>query len=178
MRKQFLILSSLGLLSAAAWAFPWDTDMVDAVYLRAFAWKMAPLPEATVSRNMSRLPGTREAPSPLTRAPKTSDIVEGKRNFDIYCTACHGNDGLGKAPVVDNKSGKRYKLAPPTLSGTGNATKNKDDTGLFYTIRDGSTKMPGYGYAMSDADVWGVVAYMRTLEGTSYKAPAAPEATP
>ncbi len=177
MRKQVFILSSVGLLSAAAWAFPWDTDMVDAVYLRAFSWKMQPLPEGSVSVNMARAPGNRNAPSRLAKAPEAVDIAEGQRNFDIYCTACHGEGGKGKAPVVDNKSGKRYKVAPPTLAGTGNATKNKSDAALFYTIRDGSTKMPGYGYAMSDNDIWGMVAYMRTLEGTEYKPPAT-EASP
>jgi mono/diheme cytochrome c family protein len=169
-KRRVLILAAAGFLSAAAWAFPWDTDMVDSVYLRAFSWPMRTLPEGTVSRDKSRRPGKRDsARAARMKLPDDADLENGARCFDIYCTACHGKDGLGKAPVVDNKSGKRYKVAPPTLSGTGNATARKTDGYLFYTIRDGSTSMPGYGYAMSDADVLDVVAYMRTLDGTAYK---------
>ena len=62
-------------------------------------------------------------------------------------------------------------LSPPSLSGTGNVTKMRHDGYLFYTVRDGASVMPGYGYAMLDDDVWDLVAYMRTMEDTIYESP-------
>jgi S-disulfanyl-L-cysteine oxidoreductase SoxD len=163
---------TIGVLSTAAWAFPWDTDMVDAVYKRAFAWEMATLPENTISVNHARLQGNRYAAETAAMIiPDDASIEEGKQLFDIYCTACHGVDGQGKAPVVDNASGKRYPIPPPVLSGTGNVTKLRNDGYLFFTVRDGSAIMPGYGYAMMDEDVWALVAYMRTMDGAGYTAP-------
>jgi mono/diheme cytochrome c family protein len=172
MRKLLITTAAVGALSTAAWAFPWDTDMVDAVYKRAFAWKMATLPENTVSVNHARLQGSRYAPETAAMTiPEGIDLAEGKRSFDIYCTACHGVDGKGKAPVADNSSGKRYPIPPPVLSGTGNVTKLRSDGYLFFTARDGSAIMPGYSYAMMDDDIWDLIAYMRTMDGTAYQAP-------
>ena len=172
MRKFITAALAIGTFSTLAWAFPWDTDMVDAVYKRAFAWDMAELPEDTVSVNHARLPGGRYAPETAAMAiPEGADTDEGKMLFDVYCTACHGVDGKGKAPVTDNTSGKRYPIPPPVLAGTGNVTKVRNDGYLFFTVRDGSAIMPGYGYAMMDDDVWSLVAYMRTMDGAAYVAP-------
>ena len=147
--------------------------MVDAVYKRAYAWKMAPLPEGVVSVNHSRIPGDRLAPETADmEIPTGRNLTEGKRLFDNYCTACHGVGGRGGAPVVDNSSGKRYPRVPPNLAGAGNIVSMRTDGWLFYAVRDGQGMMPGYGYAMLDEDVWDLVAYMRTMEGAAYAAAA------
>ena len=173
MRRFLTTALTLGVLSTVAWAFPWDTDMVDAVYKRAFSWEMATLPEDTISVNHARMPGDRyAAETAALTIPESADAEEGKFLFDAYCVACHGVDGKGKAPVTDNTSGKRYPIPPPVLAGTGNVTKARSDGYLFYTVRDGSAIMPGYGYAMMDNDVWSLIAYMRTMDGTAYVAPA------
>ena len=172
MRRYVTATLTLGILSTVAWAFPWDTDMADAYFLRAFSWEMATLPEGTISVNHARIPGDRFAPeAALMTIPENADLKDGKRLFDIYCTACHGVDGKGGAPVVDNTSGKRFPVPAPSLSGTGNVTKMRHDGYLFYTVRDGASVMPGYGYAMLDDDVWDLVAYMRTMEDTIYESP-------
>jgi len=175
MRKALIATGAIALISTVAWALPWDTDMVDSVYKRAFSWKMMTLPEGTISRSRARTPGDRSTVS--SRAMKgpeatPTDLANGENLFEIYCTACHGKDGKGKAPVTDNKSGTRYSVPAPTLSGTGNAVKGRSDGYLFFTIRDGSKQMPGYGYAMEDHDIWALVAYLRTMEGAAYTAPA------
>jgi mono/diheme cytochrome c family protein len=186
MRRTLIVASTMFALSAVAWAFPWDTDMADAVYKRAFAWKMMTLPENTISRDHARLVGGRTHPASqrLTGPePTPADMAEGKRNFDIYCTTCHGADGKGGAAVTDNKSGNRYAIPAPTLSGGQSAVKSRTDGYLFFLIRNGkknakgSLTMPGYGYALEDKDVWSLVAYMRSMDGNAAPAPAAaPEA--
>ena len=172
MRKFLTATLTLGVLSTVAWAFPWDTDMADAVFLRAYSWEMATLPEGVVSVNHARIPGNRYAAETAGMViPEGTDNDEGKRLFDAYCVACHGVDGKGKAPVTDNASGKRYPIPPPVLSGTGNVTKMRNDGYLFFTIRDGSAIMPGYGYGMLDEDVWDLISYMRTMDGAAYAVP-------
>ena len=116
MRKALFIAIALGMGSAVAWAFPWDTDMADAVFMRAFSWEMQTLPEGTVSRNRARLSGSRDGVDvDALMGPESADLVDGKQLFEAYCTACHGVDGKGKAPVTDNASGSRYPVPPPTL---------------------------------------------------------------
>jgi mono/diheme cytochrome c family protein len=186
MRRTLIVAASLAALGAVAWAFPWDTDMVDSVYKRAFSWEMMTLPENTISRNRSRIEGDRTHPvSQALTGPEASpaDLAEGKRLFDIYCTACHGADGKGGAAVTDNKSGNRYRIPAPTLSGGQSSVKSRSDGYLFFLVRDGkknnkgANTMPGYSYAMEDKDVWSLVAYLRTMDGNALPAPAAaPEA--
>ena len=189
MRRTLIVTGAATLLSAVAWAFPWDTDMADAVYLRAFSWKMMTLPEDTISRNRARTPGSiTDAQSLRLVGPKSTpaDLVEGKRLFDVYCTACHGENGLGGAEVTNNESGKRYQIPAPVINGDQSLVKIRPDGYLFFLIRDGKLKpdgsptMPGYGYAMEDKDVWQLIAYLRTMDGNAYLAPepaaAAPEA--
>ena len=53
--KKLLVGTLLvGLGSTAAWAFPWDIDMVDSPAYKAYEWKMSPLPEGAVSVNRFR----------------------------------------------------------------------------------------------------------------------------
>lgn len=168
MRKFLTAVIAIGGFSTIAWAFPWDTDMADAVFKRAYSWEMATLPEDVVSVNHARIPGDRLSPETAAMTiPDGRNLVEGQRLFDIYCTACHGVDGKGNAPVADNSSGKRFPVPPPNLSGVGNITQLRTDGYLFFTIRDGASVMPGYGTAMLDKDIWDLVAYMRTMEGTA-----------
>lgn len=172
MPKTLTTLLVLGGLSTAAWAFPWDTDMADAIYKRAYSWTMGTLPEGTVSVNHARIQGDRFAPETADMTiPADVDLAAGENLFNIYCTACHGVDGKGMAPVADNSSGKRYPVPPPSLSGPGNVTALRNDGYLFFTVRDGASVMPGYGYGMMDHEVWSLVAYLRTMEDTAYTAP-------
>ena len=68
-------------------------------------------------------------------------------------------------------SASRCIQPPPSLSGPGNVTALRNDGYLFFTVRDGASVMPGYGYGMMDHEVWSLVAYLRTMEDTAYTAP-------
>ncbi|MDP6931694.1 MAG: c-type cytochrome [Myxococcota bacterium] len=174
-KARFALLSGALLASAAAWAFPWDIDMTDAAFLRAFEWKMMPLPDETVSRDRHRAELNRFVDAEGLQNPLTVDddvLATGKQMFEVYCATCHGPDGKGGAPVTDMSAGQRYPIPPPLLSGDGSITAFKTDGYLFLTVRDGGAIMPGYGYAMDDPEIWALVAYMRTLDGAAQPTPA------
>mgnify|MGYP003950789619 CR=1 FL=1 len=171
--------------STAAWAFPWDIDMVDAVFLRAYEWKMMALPEGAVSTN--RFVATEEQRSMAYKYmpegmalqnPYPTDeasVANGKRMFEVYCATCHGPEGRGGAEVAkhDPDNGfNRYPMPPPILSGAGAITGFKSDAYLYLTIRNGGALMPSYSYAMDDDEMWAIVSYIRTLEGGAQAAPA------
>jgi len=96
----------------------------------------------------------------------------GQKNFNIYCSVCHGYEGDGKGMV-----GRRMSVAPAnfhdeTKYGTDSSAVTGRDGYLFHVTRnglygpDGSLRMPGYGHALDEEEAWSVVAYIRTLQAS------------
>lgn len=95
-----------------------------------------------------------------TENPYTSvkDIAAGEKTFRSYCTICHGRTGEGaKGPDL-------------TLGLFRNATS---DAAMFSVIRYGipGTDMPRH--YMSDAGIWQVATYVRSLSARSSTAEVA-----
>jgi len=173
-------IAGLALASTTAGAFYWDIDMVDAEFVRAFEAPMRDLPEDTVSQGRYVKNYDRMTPQGQTLAnpyPQTeASLALGSKMFDIYCETCHGVDGKGGAEVVRAGPGiSRYPVPPAMLSGPGNSPQMRSDGYLYLTIRNGSSLMKGYGAQMDDHEMWAVVQYIRTLEGTAYTPPAPAE---
>lgn len=186
MHSRWLILGALAAFSTAAWAFPWDIDMVDSTFLRAFEWKMLPLPEGTVSTNRYVAQHERNTPEgqALTSPYPSTDatVATGQKMFFSYCAPCHGQDGKGGAEVMRNDPAngiKRFPVPAPVLSGPGAISALRSDGYIYLTIRNGGAIMPAYYYAMEDEEMWAVVAYIRTLDGARFTPPpAAPPTGP
>ena len=53
-KKTLGIAGTAAAISATAYAFPWDIDMVDADFYRGYEWRMAKTPEGAVSVNNYR----------------------------------------------------------------------------------------------------------------------------
>ncbi len=108
-------------------------------------------------------------------------VERGRAKFNIYCATCHGFDGAGTGMVGRQWSYPLPNFHDPKYKDP--AQKTGLDGYLFSTARngffgpDGVQKMPGYGHALDETDAWGVVAYIRTLqgayEGTALVAPPA-----
>ncbi|MEL7483853.1 MAG: cytochrome c [Planctomycetota bacterium] len=95
----------------------------------------------------------------------------GRKNFNIYCAACHGYEGDGMGTVgqrwagqiVANYHDEKYK--DPTLF-TGR------DGYIFYVGRqglydaNGVLRMPPFKQALDEREMWGVVAYIRALQAS------------
>ena len=84
-----------------------------------------------------------------TALPNTGDVDHGARLFAVNCALCHGPKGTG---------GRGAELAKPRLM------RVTDDASLFQVIHDGipGTEMPA-NRAMTDREMWQVIAYVRTL---------------
>ncbi|RME21294.1 MAG: hypothetical protein D6798_18510 [Deltaproteobacteria bacterium] len=174
-------------LSSPARAFPWDWDMVDNDFKRAYEWQMANLPDGAVTidryvPNADRMtPEGQALKNPFGAHPSEEVLAQGKHMFEVYCQACHGVEGKGNAPVTHNDPAnnvRRYPVPPPMLSGTGAITAARSDGYIYLTIRNGGAIMPAYGPSMEDPEIWATVAYIRTLEGAQYTPPPAPSEAP
>jgi alcohol dehydrogenase (cytochrome c) len=85
--------------------------------------------------------------NPLASRPDA--VAAGLRLYDQTCQSCHGAAGRGdRGPALD----------------AGRFTRGSADGDLFHTIRTGvpGTQMPPFP-ALSDTQVWQVVAYIRSL---------------
>lgn len=200
--------------SVVAYASPWDIDMVDAVFMRGYEWRMMKTPEGAVSMDntysmtekgyrpfklaskdastgwgadpielvMKSTPGmdgnwlTELKESQLraeafyTRKGKINQdsksmLEVGEKMFKVYCQTCHGVGGNGNAPLTwtekEDSNGNAIQVKRwtdvPNLAGV--TTKN--DAYMYLIIRNGREKMPAYGHAMYDEEIWAAIAYMR-----------------
>lgn len=192
--RRWLVVGGL-LMAGAAWSSPWDIDMVDGRGFKAYEWKMMPpIPEGSIQRPSGAIAQAKPnggyqndyiAPVDRTKAdgmqnPYPVDaaaLAEGAKLFQTTCAPCHGVDGKGGGPVTHNDPAKginRYPVPAPLLSGEGAVSALRSDGYLYGTIRHGGSLMPRYGGSLTDHERWSIVAYIRTLDGAAYVAPAPP----
>jgi mono/diheme cytochrome c family protein len=92
------------------------------------------------------------------------DAAAGGEVYKKECAKCHGDAGAGDGPM-----GQKLKDKPSDWTKGGGGLKDLDDQKIFTAVTKGgvavgkSRAMPGYP-KLSEADVWNVVAYMKTLK--------------
>jgi mono/diheme cytochrome c family protein len=99
------------------------------------------------------------------------DLIDrGQERFNIYCSMCHGYDGLGND---SGTVGRLMNVRPVNLLDDKYRDRNGEvgaDGYLFEIIRDGlwspdgTNRMPAYGHAVDEQDAWAIVAFLRTLQ--------------
>jgi mono/diheme cytochrome c family protein len=168
-RLRIAAFVAIGLgLSSVALGLPWDVDMADGQQRKAFSLEMRPLPEGVVAQPTHGQ--ARPTPNVARRTPEADALVNplesndqtlarGKAMYGIYCTPCHG-DGVNLGPVA--QPGRFAGVA--VLAGPAGVLPIYNDGHVYLTIRNGGERMPAYGWAMSDEEMWSVVSYVRTLE--------------
>lgn len=86
-----------------------------------------------------------------TLSGRPADSVEGgQETFLLMCSGCHGDDGgvpVGTKQIVAN--------APERL-------RQQTDADLRQRILNGGTEMPGFGAALSPAQVDGLIKYLQS----------------
>ena len=89
------------------------------------------------------------------------DVLSGRVIYSTICIRCHGVDGKGDGQM---------KFTPPVANLTSPAVQGKLDARLFKSVHDGKTNtaMGAWREALTDDEIWDVLAYVRTLapEGT------------
>lgn len=84
-----------------------------------------------------------------------SAFADGAATFSAKCAMCHGKTGAG-----DTGMGKSLKLRD-----LGSADVQKQsDADLIKLTTDGKGKMPSYKGKLTDDEIKGVVAFLRTLK--------------
>ncbi|MCB9667999.1 MAG: cytochrome c [Alphaproteobacteria bacterium] len=178
------VFGFLALTSTVAFGLPWDVDMADAQTVKAYEYRMSPLPEGVVPHDSMLNPtpfvenyalGSAEGKALINPVPSGAEhLALGKKMYDTYCTPCHG-DGqqLGKVSEAG------YPGIAILAGGTGRLQKLTDGD-LYLTVRNGRGLMPAYSWAMNDTEMWSLVRHLRTLPNGAYvpPPPPAPEEAP
>ena len=92
----------------------------------------------------------------LPGSGKDYDAVTGREIYSNTCIRCHGIDGKGAMGI---------QLVPKPADLTSPAIQTRLDASLFKRIHDGkpNTAMGAWSTALSDDEIWDVLAYVRTL---------------
>lgn len=86
-------------------------------------------------------------------------LDHGFEHFHAMCVQCHGAPGLERGEL-----GKGMRPEPPRLS---EEVHEWSDQELFWITKHGIrlAGMPAFGPTHSDQEIWGIVAFLRQLEG-------------
>ncbi len=102
--------------------------------------------------------------NPVASTPES--IAAGKKAYDAYCAACHGNvaQGAVKAGVVISIIAEQGGKQAPDLTDA-QWDHGSSDGEIYAVIKRGipPTMMAGWDGRIPDNDIWGIVNYIRTL---------------
>ena len=111
-------------------------------------------PDGSQGWHIPESAATERNPEPL------NDLVldKGRRLYKAKCQRCHGADGTGHGPEADPNH------LPGDLTDGRRASRNPDGV-MFYKIWNGRErpKMPAMKADITQADVWTVIHYVKTL---------------
>lgn len=92
-------------------------------------------------------------------------LKQGQAKFNIYCSPCHDQTGMGKGIVPT-----RVPTWQPS-----NLTEDRvvefADGDLFDVITNGRRTMPGYKSQIVTQDRWAIIAYVRALQRAAHAKP-------
>lgn len=92
-------------------------------------------------------------------AADDSSLARGERMFHRLCVPCHGPQMQGNGPVAAKF------MPPPDLLGA--TTRGRTDGYIYTYVRFGGAIMPKYGHAITEAQTWDVIHYLRHQQKVS-----------
>jgi len=92
-----------------------------------------------------------------------TSIENGLVQYERFCAACHGLEGLGDGPVSVTGEITGPLAGVLAIAGPTSIARIRSDGHIYTTIRYGRRRMPGYNRIQSD-DRWDIVNYLRYLE--------------
>ena len=93
-------------------------------------------------------------------------LMEGQRNYDLYCAHCHGYEGAGQLQESLQQTLDLGMMTVPAHDSTGHTWMHPDQL-LIRTVRQGIQNplaqfpMPAFGEAFTDDQILGMFAYIR-----------------
>ena len=95
---------------------------------------------------------------PILPVPPTLELLRrGQRQFQIYCSPCHGRTGRGDGMIVQRGFKKPSSFHVDRLRQTA--------VGYYFdVITNGFGAMPDYSAQVPTGDRWAIVAYIRALQ--------------
>lgn len=86
------------------------------------------------------------------------NLQRGKEQYEIFCSMCHGEKGLGNGHLV---TGKLFPVQPTSLSG--DYVQNKPDGEIFHVITLGSLSglMGAHGSLIRPDNRWKIVTFVK-----------------
>jgi len=113
-------------------------------------------------------PEPRPVSDPGAPPPSTPDrVARGEQVYaDAGCASCHGALGKGDGESAQNLTDATGRPIKPADFTAAVYRGGSDPRDLYYRIATGmdGTPMPAYGGAMSPAELWAVVDYVRALD--------------
>ena len=113
-------------------------------------------------------PTPEPAPTP-TPEPIVGDAGRGAKTYATYCASCHGPTGGADTALA-------AALVPkPAAHSDGNVMNGLSDAYLFKVIQQGGSAvgkapiMAPWGGSLDDAQIWDLVAFIRTLANPPYE---------
>jgi mono/diheme cytochrome c family protein len=106
-----------------------------------------------------QLEHARALSNPLASTETTR--TKGKELFTLACVACHGPEGKGDGPVA-----KKSRMDPKPRDFTNPEFQRlRSDGELFWVLKHGSheTEMMRMDFFFTDAELWTLIVYIRTL---------------
>lgn len=88
-------------------------------------------------------------------------IAEGQRQYEGFCTPCHGFDGGGEGVIA-------LKGYPQPASYHTDYLREQPVGHIYQVIANGKGQMYSYGSRLSVEERWAVVAYVRALQYSQY----------
>lgn len=162
-KKLFILLSAVALLGSILLLFTYDYVKVDWLSFMevqpAYKPMENPLPVPLQSipvEGAAYVPGMGAPVNPIVSDDVS--LARGAQLFNLNCSHCHGNGGLGDGAVaVFLEKAKPANLTAP-------AVQQKSDGALFLTISNGvPERMPALNENLTVRDRWDIVNFLRTL---------------
>ena len=156
-----LIIASAGGLLGLVVAMRWLSDMTESPRIvageRVFAMPAGVVPrggELLLPKEQRELAAKR--PNPVKVSEES--ITTGKQHYATFCVPCHGAEGKGgvTGPVA-------VKFIPTPDLTNPELQKQRTDGYWHSYILTGGAVMPAYGEALSPAEAWHVVNFLRSI---------------
>ncbi|MDQ3023178.1 MAG: cytochrome c [bacterium] len=91
-------------------------------------------------------------------------MKRGQKQFDIYCSVCHGLSGYGNGMVAVRADALLEGTWTPPANLHDKLVRSRPSGHLFNTITNGIRNMPPYGTQITVEDRWAIVLYVRALQ--------------